>query len=520
VGGAVVIPALLAAGPLHAGTRVTGTQDRAAPATLPDTPIYLIRRVVLLNLPNPQSNSALVQRRLKVRLAQLEQRRHKRRKRLFPTEPPGKATRKRPLPPRIDDPQKARRPADPDVLTPDQQTALAQGLLSDALTARLKDRLNILTIPDAEVKAALASLHLSAQEAAEPAGALRLCGKLDAQAVLVPQILKVGVRDSVTRDGVIHVLLHIPGAEALGSPVQGTVELPPENAFPEGQLPSEIEVAGSARVNRVIFSTNYTQSLTDTLGLAAQQAAGLIVQTLTTGRSAPFMHAKDRLAIVPVSAPTVADKLLFTPQGRQLVRGAARDLPSDVSPRFTPDLLPLLPDSVLMPDQVRAQLVTSFVGDRVGTARTARLDAAQAHRLIHGESYWTGADTPDVKACRTLAKRLNVDYVLLAHITDIELEGGPPPSAAPAITPAVAAGSPAVDQQSEARAVAVGTLVRVSDGAVLWRAHSSATMSAPLSHPTAPLIRATDRTLAGDAVRFALVDLSRQLDRYRASFAR
>jgi hypothetical protein len=499
------------------------TQPPASPPEA-DMPIYLMHRVVILNLPSsPQSNAAPVQKRIAVERVKLEQKRHRKRKRLFAPEPAVKPARRRPpiLPPPAA--RKPKQAADSDLVPPDQRAAIAQALLVDALSDRLLDRLKVIVVPDAEVKAALAELHLTPQTAASREGALQLCQRLQAQAVVAPRVTAVALRDGVTRDCVVRAIIRIPGVQlANGASSERDRGATLADPVPSAPLPAQLVISGSAQIDRVLFGSQYVQSQSAAIRLAVQQAAALAVHAALTGQSAPFMSAGDRLALAPVSSPPQADRMLFTPQGRRVQRNAVQNLPQDVSYRLHSDLLPLLPEQILTPKQVCARLSGS-------NEQESSDIAAQI-----GRSLWSGADTLDVEQARSMAKRLGVGYILTAHITDIELEEGPPPSEAPAITsaPDLAATKTIVPRslpdksaphapprEREAKAEAVGALIRASDGVILWRAHASATMSATLTG--LPRLTATHRgeqRIATDAVRFALTDLERQFMHYRATY--
>jgi hypothetical protein len=490
----------------------------------PDLPIYLIRRVILLNLPGPQSDNLRVQERIKTERVRNEQRRQRRRKRLFAPGPAVKPPRKLPLPPAVFTQKRPQKPKEPDAVPMNQRVAIAQALLADALSDRLQDLLKITTVPDAEVQSALRELHLSLEDATHSDGAQRLCTRLQAQAVLAPQITGVDMRDGVTRDSVIHVVIHIPGTQIMLAPAQAHAVKPPAAyVVPHEVLPTQLMVAGAAQVPRVMFGSQYTQSQTTAIRLAAQQVAALTVHALFTGRSAPFMQPGERLAIAPVMAPTVADKLLFTPQGRRLIPNRVRDLPPDYSALFLPSLLPLLPEDVLTPNQILAR--TNLAPDEHNN--TVNLQEREQAIDVLGRSLWVNDDTPNIGQAQNLAKRLGVNYILMAHVTDIEIEEGPPLSEAPAIAPISNAShsrnrgrnakSPR-DREREAKVEVVGALLRAADGDVLWHAHASATMSVMLPGGEDPKSWPTDRRIAADAARFALSDLERQLAQYRASY--
>lgn len=372
--------------------------------------------------------------------------------------------------------------------------ALAEALFCDTLARQLRQRLDIRVVPESETQGALKALRLSPTQAAEPAGAWTLCARLDCDAVLAPQVTQVVVREGKTRDLVLWAAVHIAG---LRSPDDRTAVAPPTRRGRPGvtALPPEIMVASAASSGRRLFRASYVRTRLSLVDDAAQQAALRAVHTLWTGDSGPFMQPGDRIAVAPVPAPTQADQLLFTLQGRHVRLGAVRGLHADVSDRFTPDLLPLFGGAVVTPEETRRALLT-----------LALMPAA----------LWAREDMPDIARVQSLGRKLGVDYLLLAHVTDIEMEAGASEPQA-----GISAGSEAgraEHLERVARAETTGALVRIRNGTVLWKDRASATMTVrPEDSLTASL---SDRQVAEDAVHFALLELHRRFRRYRASFER
>jgi hypothetical protein len=395
-------------------------------------------------------------------------------------------------------------------LTPAQWRAVGETFFAASLADRLHQRLNVIVVPEAEVAAALQTLNLSPAEAAAPEGAQKLCAQLDGDALLVPGVSRVSLREARTRDvalwgGVNVAFLRVgegagpAGKGRSGRPVRASL------SAPTGEIP----VAGAASSGRALFrSQDYAAPRSRLALLAAQQAAAQAVHTLWTGETAPLCHDGERIAVTPVLAPTKADKLLFTPQGRYVQPAAVRGLPPDVSNLFAPDLLPLSADAIKGPDETRPLLLENSVMPSV---------------------LWSPGDQPDIARVQELGRLAGTDYVLLARVTNIEVTEGPPPAdtaqaaassslGTSAQSPQNAGGRPSPPVvEEEARAVAVGALVRVKDGALLWQDRATATMTTRQPEYSSAALSG-ERQVVRDATRFALLQLQRQFRHYRAGF--
>lgn len=499
---------LVAGSVLSTGMRAPARPASASGASqgrAPNVQTALIRRVALLV---PESS---VTDRLQALLASVRSARARgRRSGLVPSPPSAPKPAKPPGPDRGRAAGRGPSADAGDRITPAQLRVLAQTLFGRALADRLHARLAMTIVPEADLREALAALRLSFAEAAEPEGARQLCARLDCDALFVPQVTAVAVHEGRARDLAVWGVVRIPGIRLPG----GRIGLPARRrrASPPGHStsppPEEVMVAGAASGGPALFHSGYSRTKIELVDSAAAQAAALAVHTLWTGEAAPLLQPGERLAIAPVSAPVQADMLLFTAGGRQVRPGAVRNLPADVSPRFTPDLLPLFDVSIRSAQETR------------------RVLWAQADSPA---SLWAFENAPNIVRVQALGRQLGVDYVLLARVTDIEVEDGPPERLAltrPAIvqdrrgapTPAGREKAPE-DIERAARAEAVGALVRVGDGALLWRDRAAATMTVRLSHGKTA-VGTTGRQVAEDAVHFALLQLQRQFRSYRAGFER
>lgn len=412
----------------------------------------------------------------------------------------------------------------PDALPPNQQNALAQALLSGIVAERLRDRMGLVIAPDADVQNALSALRLNTadvMDATRPENARRLCALLDCQALLVPQLTRCTLRDGLTRDASLWARVTIqtlfPDAGqplAASRPRSSRQESEGVNAE---RWPVRLEIAGASFAERVLFHSRYQRSQPDLIRDAAVQASNLLAHTLQTNQTAPLMREADRLAVAPVPAPSQADKLVFTARGRRVYPDAAQGLSADASALWTPNLLPLTPASIADADHVRHTMMQE--------GRTS--------------SYlWTDAYQPDRSRVQALAHRLKADYVLLARVTDVELSEGatdtsgtasmassfaPPTVASPTATFEKAQNKATVGEakpthrvpERAARAEALAMLVRISDGAVLWRERATATVT---TAPDGQYVVQTDADLVRDASHFALIELQRRLRHWRADF--
>jgi hypothetical protein len=400
-----------------------------------------------------------------------------------------------------------RRPRnEPDFPTPEPKRlrAVAEVFFADWLTLSLRNRLRLSVVAEEELRAALRELNLTAEEAARRPGAERLCARLDCDALLLPRLERVAVQETATRDVGLWMEVQIAylRPEVARSLATGDDKRPPDFSIVAQR--AVFPVSGAASIRRLLLQEGYVLPAIPLLEIAARRAADAAAHTLRTGEISPLAVPGVRLALSSVPSPTRADKLLFTPQGRRLITDAVTGLPADVSRHFRPDLLPL------------------FLDDTPSGAAFGRALGQQGRAV---EALWTPDGQPDIAVLQALAQPLRADYFLLARVTDISLEEGPVES--PNTQPA----APETPQiETSARAGAVGALVRVFDGAILWRERATATMTGRRSASPAviqnsksslpDLTVSVERKLCEDAARFALLQLQREWRQYRLRFER
>lgn len=462
----------------------------------------VVPRVAILSIPEPQADNARVKRIIAVERATVARRRRGRRRGRPAAEQPSTGSR----PAGGSAPTKS---ASLDAgVTPEQLRAVAGTLFVDATSDRIQDALGAVIVPNTEVGAAMSALHLSMAEAAAPAGAAALCRSLRVDALVVCRLTRVDVRQAVSRDVSVWFKVAAPFANVSYAPSRGGRGGESRAVFAP---PTSFSVAGAASCGRAFLRPTYNKSVLVLVREATQRAAAEAARTLRTGKVAPLARDGDRIAIAPVLSPATADALLFRASGRRTLAAAVNDLPRDVSDRFTPDLLPLAPAAIIDARAVRQLLL------RTGA---------------EPETLWREHERPDTARVCAVGRRLRVDYVLMARVTDIEIEEGPleiVPSitsidptevrtgAGPDAAPMVATNE---ETECGARAEVTGALVRVADGVVLWDSRTTATMTARPPRRGAAFTRDSERRVAVDAVRFALLHLQRELASYRAGFDR
>lgn len=475
-----------------------------------------IRRIALL----PPSASAVSDPQVQSLLAQLhadQDRAH--RKRTLPraetTGPSTKPTLTLPV-----KPQKKLVRSSVDLLTPTQLAAFSDLYFVEALSQRLQTRYKITVVDPIQVQKALGDLHLTPELAARPDAAQKLCTRLDCDAILSADPARIQIRDAQTRDLVVRLILHVDALRDPNSVVTG-IKHGKGGVKPVPLSLSTIPVAGSASTGHAFMRSTYAQSLPAMAKEATLQAAMLAVHSLSTGEIAPFMLPGDRLALAPILAPTRADALLFTPEGRQTVPGALQGLSADVSSFFQPELLPLFPADI------RDYDATSVAMQRL---------------KMPPALLWEPENRPNVPQIQRLGRALNVSYLLVARVTDLEIATTATPSAltdnystAPALnasqskpdlddgnqkplSPGPVRTIPPSDWQRQSHAEAIGAIVRIRDGNILWLDRGVADFT---SRHVVIGARANDRAnrqIASEAVKFALIDLKRHLKVYRSSF--
>lgn len=380
-----------------------------------------------------------------------------------------------------------------DVVPLEQRVPLAQALFVDVLAARLQDRLGVSVAGENEVSDALKALHLTPEQAMQPANARLLCVRLHCGAALMPRVTACTVREDGTRDAMVFAQVRIVTNGSAATPMlrkpSAKSTLPAEGAPMPADWPMQMETAGTSSSDRVLFHKQYKQPQGDVIRDATQQAVNLLLHALRTGQEAPFLRAEDRIAVTPTLLPSGADKLVFTPKGRRVEPVLLEPFAVSLLPLFLPDLMPVAPERIVGETEVREAL-----------------SAQQSAPAL----LWKGEDQPARERVQALGRRLRADYVLQARITDVQLSESAPETHA-------SADIPASEQTHAARVEATAALTRIGDGALLWHDRVTATMAAS---PATVGSRApqTNQTLIRDATHFALVELQRRLRRYRNTF--
>ncbi len=366
-------------------------------------------------------------------------------------------------------------------VTDRQLSSLSNTLLFDRLSQRLRTRFHLNVPTEAEVKAGGASLHLADAGSASPEMLNRLAKALDCDAILIARVNEADQREGSARALTLHGTVQVLLPETSGQAPAPSTGRRRTRRMRSSVPPSVFHILGTASAGRVLFHNEYRRTMTQLAFDAAEHAAAAAAHSFWTGEISPFTVMGERLALLPVPAPAQADALLFTPEGRRVSSAAVRDLPTDMSTQFRPDITPFRGTAVVDAESVRRIL---------------------AEEGMSAEGLWR-QDQPDVLRVQALARRLGCTYVLMAHITEIELQTGVPDVAEAFST-------------REARAEAFGAMIRVADGAILWQDRATATMTL---HPTADRKPASiDRQAVEDAEHFALSDLNRRFSAYRARF--
>lgn len=424
-----------------------------APRTLP---AGKVRRaaVLFLGLPGSASDGSTVRRADIRRIMDGKRRRRSGRRRPAPAIP-----RETPVSPASGTDSSL------ETASPQSIRSIVGEMLQEAVAEQLFDTLGITVVPDAEVKAALVALGISPEEAHRPEGARALCARLECDASLTLQLLDFSLQESSLREVGVWGKVTVDALRWYEAPRE-----PPSGA-PSGPDSRALPFAGGSSAERT--HTHYRKPRARLIREALFQAARMAVHVLRTGEIPPFVRRNERVAVLPTQSPETADALIFAAQGRQIVPHAVEGLPADASRLFAPNLRPLTGDAILQP----------------AACRRAAAEAA----------LWPEEAQLDTRVAREIGLRLGVDYILSARIIDLELAEEP-------------------DQNvRDARAEAMGVLVRVSDGAVLWQDRVTAAANGHI-RPTSAVADSSRRDLAHSALRFVLMQLRRSLHAYRARF--
>jgi len=458
-----------------------------------------VHRVVLLEDDTEHASDALVRQIYK---QSVDARTQRKRRTSLPTLPQNSAATPR-TPTTFAVPgksQKVKPEATAHDMSQPQFSALSGLLLRDTIVDRLEKRYRISVVRGADVDSALKGLHVKSAKQIEIDQAQALCQKFDVDAVIIVDSPVVTETKGITDDFIVRVRVRLaalrdPHGGFVSYNVRGKTQKSSKTHAPTTlKAGFEFTVAGAAQSYRALLKSGYSTDPDVLIQNASQATAELALHALATGKQPPMMEPNTHVAIAPVLAPDTADSLIFSATGRRTESDFVRGLPVEDSEYFHPDLLPVISSEVISSQRVVAAL------------------RASKHNMA---ALWNDAHTPNINAVCQLGSSLHVEYVLLARITDIEAAVAPPTEAATGTTPA----SPAASDSwlRKAHAEAVGALVQVSSGTIVWTDRGETTVTSR-ERVTAESEIGARKQICLQAEKFALIDLKRQLSHFISDF--
>jgi hypothetical protein len=381
--------------------------------------------------------------------------------------------------------QKGKRPAPPSEppIQDRELIQLAQSTFITALRSQLKAQNRTELIPTEIVVQVMQARNLTYAQCTKPEGAVPLAKALNADVVLSLKEPEVLVQDRTERTLFFRMQMHVAAEEqGEGNYVGADYDFP---------------LCGTAYTSKSLLLGTFAKTLPLLTVEAATLSATRTAHTLRTGEVMPLLPPKTRLAVLPTPAPKTADRLLFTPQGRVKEANSLQDLSADASALFVPSLLPLLPPSI----------VSAKVVSRVLTTQN-----------LTPEGLWNQEGGWNPNVVLPIGKHTGVDYLLLTRVKRIEIEGTLTPNRRP-IPSALQQEESGQEVVFQVRAEAEGYLVRVRDGATLWKDTQEATFGIRRDQ-LRPSLRTTERGLVQSTVRFALLHLDQSLTHYFALYER
>lgn len=363
-----------------------------------------------------------------------------------------------------------------------QLRMLGESVFISTLRSLAQERLKASTPPQEELQKQLVNAKAEGGEDLDIPSLGKVADALDCELLLLPQHCSVEVIDRTERVVVFRAEM-----------VAQTYTLGGQKPYNQSRFP----IAGTSASTRSVVFGEYGKTLPQMVAESATIAAKRVVHALQWNELPPFLLPRVRFALAPVISLPNADRLLFTPDGRKTLLNDITTLPREVSEMFSVHIPPLFADSFLETRVVKRKL--QELGERAS-------------------NLWVDSERPNTELIRTLGAGLEVDYLLLVHITDLEGYGAvpkPTESSVPAgsISPKEMDGGVVF----QARAVAFGALVRVKDGTILWKDRSDVVMSLrqenlSLIHPI------SEQKMIQNSIRFALMGLERSFTRYGVSF--
>ncbi len=359
-----------------------------------------------------------------------------------------------------------------------QLRMLGETVFVSKLRSLAQERLKAGAPPQEDLQKQLAKAGAEGAEDLNPTTLHKMADALDCELLILTSHCSVEVRDRQERVVVFR-------AEVLAP----TFTFGGENPFNESRFP----VTGTSVTSRSVLLGEYNKPLPQMVAESAENAAKRALHTLQWRELPPFLLPNVRFALAPVVSRPAADRLLFALNGRKTLINDITTLPADVSEMFSVRISSLFADSFLEPRVVKRRL------QELGENAT---------------KLWVDSEHPNTE----LIKAIDADYLLLAHITDLEGYGAIP-NAIEGVQPSVTRGDGELENGVvfQARAVAFGVLVRVRDGAILWKDRSDSMMSLRQSNLN-PLHPISERKMLQNSIRFALAGLERSFTRYGANF--
>ena len=390
-------------------------------------------------------------------------------------------------------------------LTDKQWEQVTQTLFEDALFVGLQSDPNLKTIPEIETEAARKDLLQNKPTSSAVLNKETLMNRLKCNALLSPHALKIEIRNGIFREVCFwgEVQTSILNKEHSGNSLPDSKRAPKIRSVE--CLPERVLASGSSIIVKSPFQSKYLKSISLQFQEAVTQAGNAAAYQLSKGEQVPFMNRHERVAILPTISQERADALVFSSSGKQVIPSAVQELPTDLSSMFKPNVLPLSGEALCNPHE---------------------LEKAMKRLGIANAQLWKQGETPDVEKIQALGRLTRSDYVMIAKVSDIEL------SSAPAV-PKESGNSrvnsdtmnsqrslivPPLTANREARAVAIGALVRVDDGEILWFERTTATMNAHDVKVTGIADFSTSKRLVNDVSRFSLLQLQRRFALYRRQF--
>ena len=360
--------------------------------------------------------------------------------------------------------------------------------LKDALSERLKTRCNVSLPASDAVNKGMAELKIR-QGNITDSEAEKLCSSLDCDAVIVVERPLIIRQDGTQRELLVRNDVRLAALRSTSGKFIPTGKSKPKGGRPvrKNREPGTFTVAVSAVATRAFLKPGFSQEPAEMVQTAAGDLASQVIHTLTSGETYPLNAPRTRLALSSVPAPPDADMLIADGTRRFTETQAVPMLTTNCTDYFHPEWSPLLKTDITLP---------------------AQMDSALKQRGLTALSLWKDSHVPDTRAVQSIGKAMNVQFVLISRVSDVQATAYPQHPAE---------GRLSDEPCREAHAEAVGALIRVQDGEIVWSGRGDATItSREVVKPEAAA--SANRQACQMAEKFALIDLKRQFSQYRSGF--